>query len=698
MTLLKKLQQTSAKTKILLFSLLLIFLPSSFLGYRGYKSIADRELRLKDNYSGLARLLRDQLEGNLKNLEENFIKDILTYNWNQDVSEIQSQLEKIRIQYPIVGDIFFIDLQGSIIHSDLHLINPSSVHSENSAVQALNSTFVSTGERYMFFENNYPQALSSYKRALDETSSIHVKTYIRMLIARCYFKMKNYSMAAENFQRLADANGDVRSTDGTPLKIIGLSQLAESFSQLGQKEDYYRTLLLLYRELISAPFGFESYDFYLQKVKEELSKLSQEPDWDNEYQMQLDELNEEETNQQQTIHLLESARRTVMEKFDTNSAFSREVIPDGDGNSHQMTGVPLPSLNSLTSNNHLVYEIDEDFVLTSVLPEIGSKENIGGSIRIGITSEDESFSYPKEAPSVLLGLASEELTQFFPWWRLVIFDKKGKTVEQIVRREKQLYGGALLGIFVLILGGAGLTLRAAVHEAEAARIKSEFVSNVSHELKTPLALIRLFGETLEMEDIDDKKKRKKFSHIITRETKRLSHLVENVLDFSRIDAGRKEYNFAEADIVQVVSHTLEAYRYYLKDLDFEFVTSIPNEPILMSIDKDAVSQALLNLVSNAEKFSGERKYIGVKMVLKDSEVWITVEDKGPGIPDSSIRQIFDKFNRGVGELAREVQGSGLGLTITKHIVESHGGQIEVESHMGKGSRFILKLPMNKDKI
>jgi signal transduction histidine kinase len=345
----------------------------------------------------------------------------------------------------------------------------------------------------------------------------------------------------------------------------------------------------------------------------------------------------------------------------------------------------------------LVYVIDHDFVLRDVLRDIGIEENISGNISMGIVSEQGPLVFPEETPVPPLGLASENLGTYFPWWQLVLFDTTGKTVEDIIGREKLLYGGALLGVFALILGGAGLTLRAAVHEAEAARIKSEFVSNVSHELKTPLALIRLFGETLELEDIQDKKKRQKFSRIITRESQRLSHLVENVLDFSRIDAGRKEYNFEEADIVQVVFHTIEAYRYYLKDQDFEFVTSIPEKPILMWIDKDSISQALLNLVSNAEKFSKERKYIGVKMVRKEGEVWIDVEDRGPGIPASSIKQIFEKFDRGVRDIASEVQGSGLGLTITKHIIESHGGRIDVESEMGEGSHFILKLPLKREK-
>ncbi|MEE8604990.1 MAG: tetratricopeptide repeat protein, partial [Candidatus Aminicenantaceae bacterium] len=333
MTVLKKFQQISVKTKILLFALLLIILPSGFLGYLGYQSIEGRELRLKDNYMGLARLLRDQLEGNLRSLEENFIRDILAFNWSQDVPAIQNQLEQIQGQFPIIRDIFVVDSHGSIIHPDVHLISPSSKQSGNAASQALSNTLVSTGERYEFVENNYSQALGSYRRALDQAPSIHVQAYIRMLIARCYFKMKNYSQAVENYRLLAETNGDVRSTDGTPLKIIGISQLAECFSRLGQNQDHCRALLLLYEELISVPLGFDSYDFYLQAVKDELTRLSQEPDWDNRYQIQLDRLQEKEIGQLQTVRYLESARKTVMEQINKDSSFSREIIYDVDGNS-----------------------------------------------------------------------------------------------------------------------------------------------------------------------------------------------------------------------------------------------------------------------------------------------------------------------------------------------------------------------------
>jgi len=694
---LRRFQKISAKTKISLFALLLVILPSGFLAYRGYRSIGDREIRLKDNYRGLARLIRDKLEGDIKSLEENLIREIEANDWNQDLGTIQSQLIQILEKSPLIRDIFLVDRQGSIVHADFYLISPSLVQPGADAAQILNSDLVSTGERYEYADNNYSQAIFSYTEALEQASSPEAKAYIRLLIARCYLKMKRFTQAVENYRFLAESSADMRSAEGTPLEIIGLSQLAECFYILGQTQNQCRTLFSLYEELISMPYSFESYELYLINAKDSLAVLSQQPDWGDEQRLQLDSLNEKESKIQTAVLFLESARVVAMDQMKTDASFARELIRLDDEKSVQISFLALRSSDSQALDYQCVFEIDEDFVLTDVLSEIGKEESTDGVIKLGIYGKEESFFSPDETPVPEYSLASESLVQFFPWWRLVLFDSKGKTVEQIIRREKRLYGGALFGIFILIIMGAGLTFRAAIHEAEAARIKAEFVSNVSHELKTPLALIRLFGETLEMQDIPDKKKREKFSRVIARESQRLSHLVDNVLDFSRIDAGKKEYNFERADITQVVSHTVEAYRYYLKDQDFEFVAAVPDEPILIWGDKDAISQALLNLVSNAEKFSKEKKYIGIEIVRKKDEVWICVEDKGPGIPASSLKQIFDKFDRGVGDVSRDVQGSGLGLTITRHIVEGHGGVIAVESRMGEGSRFTIKLPLNSDR-
>jgi signal transduction histidine kinase len=274
-----------------------------------------------------------------------------------------------------------------------------------------------------------------------------------------------------------------------------------------------------------------------------------------------------------------------------------------------------------------------------------------------------------------------------------LFDKEGKSIEQLVGKEKQLYLMLFAGIIIVMFIGIVVMIRAVIHESEISRMKSEFVSNVSHELKTPLALIRLFGETLESGIVSDEKKRQEFYGIIRKESERLTHLINNVLDFSRMDTGVKEYHFKEADLVEVVRSTLEAYKFHIRDDGFKIESELPDESITLKIDKDAISQVLLNLLNNAVKYSEERKYIQVRVCKNSISALISVTDHGVGIPKEELKKIFDKFYRVSTAKTRETRGTGLGLTLAKHIVEAHGGTIEVESEVGKGSRFMVILPI-----
>ena len=244
-----------------------------------------------------------------------------------------------------------------------------------------------------------------------------------------------------------------------------------------------------------------------------------------------------------------------------------------------------------------------------------------------------------------------------------------------------------------MLIGIILMVRAVIHESEISRLKSDFVSNVSHELKTPLALIRMFGETLDSGMVKDEKDRLKFYSIIRKESERLTHLINNVLDFSRMDAGVKEYNFLEADLVETVRSSLEAYKYQISESGFKIESELPGEPVILKIDRDAISQVLLNLLNNAVKYSDEEKYIMVK-VWKDSDsAMFSVTDHGVGISKEEMKKIFDKFYRVSTTGTKETRGSGLGLTLAKRIVEAHGGRIDVESEVGKGSKFTVNIPL-----
>jgi signal transduction histidine kinase len=250
-----------------------------------------------------------------------------------------------------------------------------------------------------------------------------------------------------------------------------------------------------------------------------------------------------------------------------------------------------------------------------------------------------------------------------------------------------------MGIIVVMLLGIILMVYSVIHESEVSRLKSEFVSNVSHELKTPLTLIRMFGETLDSGIVTNEKDKQKFYGIIRKESERLTHLINNVLDFSRIDAGVKEYNFKEADLVEVVRNSMEEFKFQISVSGFKIESELPDESIILKIDKEAIAQVLLNLLNNAVKYSDEEKYIKV-IVSKDStSALISVTDHGLGISKEELGKIFDKFYRVSTIKTKETQGTGLGLTLTKHIVKAHGGKIEVESEVGKGSRFTILLPI-----
>jgi signal transduction histidine kinase len=246
---------------------------------------------------------------------------------------------------------------------------------------------------------------------------------------------------------------------------------------------------------------------------------------------------------------------------------------------------------------------------------------------------------------------------------------------------------------LMIIGGLVLTRHIVNKELALARLKSDFVSNVSHELRTPLALIRLYAETLELGRITTGDKKQQYYRIIRKESERLTALINNILDFSRIEAGRKEYEFRNTDIAELVRNTLESYRYQIEQQGFAFEENIDSNLPAVPVDREAIARALVNLVNNALKYSRDEKFLGVKLYRENGVVKLEVADHGIGITRRDQSRIFEKFYRAGDPLVHNTKGSGLGLSLVRHITQAHGGEIAVESTPGKGSRFILSLPL-----
>ena len=229
---------------------------------------------------------------------------------------------------------------------------------------------------------------------------------------------------------------------------------------------------------------------------------------------------------------------------------------------------------------------------------------------------------------------------------------------------------------------------------EANRRRADFVSGVSHSLKTPLTLIRLYGETLLYGDEFTVEGRRGFYQIIIRESERLTHLVHNVLDFSRIDRDVKQYSFQEGDLASIVRESVEVYAQHLRRAGFTIDVDLAADLPRIRLDAASLAEVVLNLLDNAAKYCNGRKHISVRLKLETPNAVLEVEDQGIGIPDSEQERIFDQFYRGPNAVAKG--GYGLGLFLVKNIMGAHGGMIEVKSQSGQGSTFRLVFPLGQN--
>lgn len=343
--------------------------------------------------------------------------------------------------------------------------------------------------------------------------------------------------------------------------------------------------------------------------------------------------------------------------------------------------------------------LDEKYFRYKLLPSILKKtlpayfpEVPKGDLAVTVRNDEGEVVLASSDHKVDGDVATVRFPFVFTGWT-VSLHSLGSTPEQWARASFMFNMTLSILIAVVLLGGVTLALRAADRAIRLSEMKSDFVSNVSHELRTPLASVRVFGEFLKLGRASSPEKAKEYGEYIETESRRLSRLIDNILDFSRIESGQKTYEFVEADLDGVLDSTLATFEVRTRRSGFTVELIGPESPLPpVRIDPDAVGQALHNLLDNAVKYSGEAKEITVRLFRERDSVVISVQDRGVGIAGDEQKKVFERFHRvGTGAI-HDVKGSGLGLSIVHHIVRAHGGTVTVESELGKGSTFSIRLP------
>lgn len=668
--------------RAILVYLLAIVGPTVALLYLGLQTVERQRQALTGLTISNLRLQGEKLTSELERrtwqlaaacLGDNELSQIRLAPGNSDTpegaKEIRALLEPVRHGHPIARHFFI--LRGNavvfpILQSPLPQRSGDDLAKDSREVRQQFEALFAEGEDQELLKQRPDLALPAYRQSYKLPVSDSLKALALSRVARCLWKINQVAAAQQAYRTIFEQYGDIYDLFHRPYAIIAGLELYEL--AMTERVSPPPLLVDLYSDLIRGRWELsaEQMDYFLARLKELAKEL---PDQEAEY-----------LNHLQIARAVEDGFRH-QGPLQPNQVYAY-AFTRAEAN-HQVFYTSIPSGRG---EDHLLgFAVDLNWVESQLFPRCQSELGMDGSFGIALkTPQSEALpGRPSEVTATFKTL--------FPFWELSPATAKGEAQRIIVLREMLLFVGAILLVLSVLGLGIFLLLRDASREMQMAHLRGDFVSGVSHELKTPLTLIRLYSEMLLYGQGLSEEERKSYYQIIAGEGERLTHLIEKVLDFSRVDRGMKQYNLKEDDIAPVVARTVEVYGQYLRRQGFSIETDLATQLPRVRFDSEAISQAVLNLMDNAARYSGESKFIAIRLNRKNNQVIFEVEDRGPGVAESERAKIFGQFYRGASGAGKG--GYGLGLYLVKHIMDAHGGKVELESEVGRGSLFRLIFPV-----
>lgn len=605
-----------------------------------------------------------QLHAQLDELRNKFSRLAKKLSSSASLEETTQAFANFRAKEAFLESLFLLDAEGNVllpqIPPPLAMDPPASSEWEGA-------------QRYEFVLEDLTRAVNAYQKI--RLTDSRLAPYAMNAIARCAVKQGDFRTAQLAYTDL------LNSSDLIPafLRLGASYQLAQLKKRLQQPEVAARLVVegLEWMVRTAQPEDYHTCAYYLEQMKQFWATLpvpgippTLQQRWSKGHQ---------QWNERFAEYRVDATLKEIL-----LPALWPQIVALPRGEVHYVSGNTSLGWQAalvmhLPSGEYVGGVVSLALLKKTLLLALNDRLRRLGERAEGSILEATEFS-PKSSFAVL------RLAPPLNFWQFVV---NASDVSPVARWQGRLMMWSVTLCLGAILVGVYWTWKRIQQEGALSRLKTDFVSNVSHELRTPLASIRLFVETLRLKRYRSASEAEEYLTILQQENERLTRLVNRVLDFSRMEQGRKQFHFAEGDLKAVVKETVEVFQRQMGEEQCEFFIQIVEDIPALTFDRDAIAEVLLNLLYNAVKYSHPPRRVSVRLARGNGTVTLAVQDNGIGIPKREQKRIFERFYRVDDTLTREVEGSGLGLAMVQYIVEAHGATISVESTVGEGSTFTV---------
>lgn len=700
------------RTRIIFLFLFGIVLPSLLLGYLAFRGVQNDRALLEKNrleeHRRIAENISRKVDESLLAAEQAFQKFLSETNLSNH-SKITQQLAGLKTSHPLIEEVFTIQSDRSI-----HFIGAVLLYQSRDSIKLPNRAQLDQtvdrplqqAERFEFQNQDYKRALGVYRQTLRVTSDPHIQGDLLSKIARVQKKSKQFQEAITTYQTIADKYSQIRIIQTIPLGLAALLEIGSLHVEMGDQTKAQEVFMDLYRDLVAGEWMMEkeSYDFYSARIRDSISGILTQESPSEHLQSRRNTfqelVGEEHRKKEETERLLMFQEKAFVER-ELMALRSEEGIPEGNRRISMEIGTSgyLVCLLGFSPAEDIIWGflVDDHYLAESLLPGIMQETILSeGTDWIIRGGGGKTVLASTGTPSGSLTIKSDFVGNF-PDWTLEFYQADPRILDAFLTSRRGIYFYMFILIAGILVFGLILTIRSFTREMELSRMKSDFVSTVSHEFKSPLTSIRQIAEMLHSGRVPSEERRQKYYDVLLEQSERLSLLTENVLSFAKMEEGKREFVFEHVDMETLLRNMVSTVQDRVRHDGFTIETEIEKSLPSIMADASALTQAVNNLIDNAVKYSGDSKKVIVKAYKDDEHVIIVVKDFGVGIKKEEIGKVFDRFYRGGDELTRTVKGSGLGLTLVKQIVEAHKGSLQVESEPGKGSVFTIRLPLDPNK-